>query len=93
MARALSSISDSQTDSVQPGPIQLSASKAVALILITVDMFNPNTESERRFVQVATDCNWTQSETQEVLKVLKDEGFHLEDVHPDLIRLVFCFRN
>ena len=72
-------------------PVQLS--EAVASRLISVEVYNGYTASERKFMQLATDWDWTQSETQSVLKVLKDERFRLEDVRPDLIRRVLLFEN
>ncbi len=83
-ARALSRLSASQTDYKPPVPVQLS--EAMARRLISVEFYNDFTDSEREFVQLATDWDWTQSETQVVLKVLKDKRFLLEDVRPDLIR-------
>ena len=90
-ARALSRLPASQTDFVPPVPVQLS--EAVARRLISVEVYNGYTASERKFMQLATDWDWTQSETQAVLKVLKDERFRLEDVRPDLIRRVLLFEN
>ena len=72
-------------------PVQLS--EAVASRLISVKVYNGYTTSERKFMQLVTDWDWTQSETQAVLKVLKDERFQLENVRPDLIRRVFLFEN
>jgi len=65
----------------------------VASRLITVKVYHDYTDSERKFMQLATDWDWTQSETQAVLKILKDERFRLEDVRPDLIRRVLLFEN
>jgi hypothetical protein len=90
-ARALSRLPTSQTDCVPPVPVQFS--EAVASRLISVEVYNDYTASERKFMQLATDWDWTQSETQSVLKVLKDERFRLEDVRPDLIRRVLLFEN
>jgi hypothetical protein len=90
-ARALSRLPASQTDFVPPVPVQLS--EAVASRLISVEVYNGYTASERKFMQLATDWDWTQSETQAVLKVLKNERFRLENVRPDLIRRVLLFEN
>ncbi len=61
--------------------------------LISVEVYIGYTASERKFLQLATDWDWTQSEMQAVLKVLKDERFRLEYVRPDLIRRVLLFEN
>ena len=90
-ARALSRLPASQTDFVPPVPVQLS--EAVASRLNSVEVYNGFTASERNFVQLATDWDWTQSETEAVLKILKEERFRLEDVRPDLIRRVLLFKN
>ncbi len=90
-ARTLSRLPASQTDFVPPVPVQLS--EAVASRLISVEVYNDYTVSERKFVQSATNWDWTQSETQAVLKVLKNERFRLENVHPDFIRQVLLFEN
>ena len=87
-ARALSRLPASQTDFVPPVPVQLS--EAVASRLISVEVYNDFTASERKFVQLATDWDWTQSETQ---AVLRDERSRLEEVRPDLIRRVRLFEN
>ncbi len=71
-------------------PVQLS--EAVASRLISVEVYNGYTTSERKFMQLATNWDWTQSETQAVLKILKDERFRLENARPDLIRRVL-FKN
>ncbi len=75
----------------QSVPVQLS--EAVASRLISVEVYNDYTASERKFVQLATDWDWTQSETQAVLKILKDKHFQLENVRPDLIRRVLLFEH
>ncbi len=72
-----------------PVPVQLS--EAVAHCLISVEFYNDYTDSESKFVHLATDWDWTQSETQAILKVLKDEYFRLEDIRQDLIRRVLLF--
>ena len=90
-ARAPSKLPASQTDFVPPIPVQLS--EAVASRLISVEVYNVYTASERKFVQLATDWDWTHSETQAVLKVLKNKRLRLEDVRPDLIRRVLLFKN
>jgi hypothetical protein len=51
-ARALSRLPASQTDFVPPVPVQLS--EAVACRLISVEVYNDYTASERKFVQLAT---------------------------------------
>ena len=79
----LSRLPASQTAFVPPVPVQLS--EVVARRLIFVEIYNAYTDSEHKFVQLATDWDWTQSETQAVLEVLKDKRFWLEDVHQDLI--------
>ncbi len=86
LPRALSRLPAAQTDYVPPVPVELS--EAVARRLVSVEVYNDCTDSEHQFVQLATDWDWTQSETQAVIKVLKDERFWLEDVRPDLIRRV-----
>ncbi len=85
-ARALSRLSASHTDDVPPVPVQLS--EAVARRLISVEV---NNDYKLKFVPLATDWDWTESETQAVLKVLKDERFRLEDLRPDLIKRVLRF--
>ncbi len=52
-ARALSRLPASRTDFVPPVPVQLS--EAVASRLISVEVYNDYTNSERNFVQLATD--------------------------------------
>ncbi len=52
-ARALSRLPASQTDFVPPMPFQLS--EAVASCLISVEVYNDYTASERKFVQLATN--------------------------------------
>ena len=84
---AISSLPPS--DFVAPAPIPLSDS--VARILIPVEAYSEYSESERQFVQLATVRDWTQSETHDVLKVLKDVRFRLEDIRPDLLRRVSVF--
>ena len=59
--------------------------------MIPVEAYSEYSESERRFVQLATVRDWTQSETHDVLKVLKDVRFRLEDIRPDLLRRVSVF--
>ncbi len=56
-ARALSRLPASQTDCVPPVSQCLfsSLSEAVASRLISVEVYNEYTASERRFVQLATD--------------------------------------
>ena len=78
---AISSLPPS--DFVAPAPVPLSDS--VARNLIPVEAYGEYSESERRFIQLVTVRNWTQSETHDVLKVLKDVRFRLEDIRPDLL--------
>ena len=52
-AQALSRLLASQTIFVPPVPLQLS--EAVARRLIFVEVYNDYTDSERKFVQLATD--------------------------------------
>ena len=59
--------------------------------MIPVEAYSEYSESERRFIQLATVRDWTQSETHDVLKVLKDLLFRLEDIRPDLLRRVSVF--
>ncbi len=72
-------------------PVQLS--EAMACRLIFVEVYNDYRDSERKFMQLATDLDWTQSKTQAVLKLSKDERFRLEDGRPDLIRRVLLSEN
>ncbi len=88
-ARALSRLPTSQTDLVPPVPVQLS--EAAARRLISVKVYNDYKDSERKFVQLATDLDCTQSEMQSVLKVIKEERFQLEDFRLDFIRQVLFF--
>ena len=74
---------------VAPAPVPWSDS--VARNLIPVEAYSEYSESERRFIQLATVRDWTQSETHDVLKVLKDVRFRLEDIRPDLLRRVSVF--
>ena len=84
---AISSLPPS--DFVAPAPVPWSDS--VARHLIPVEAYSEYSESERRFVQLATVRDWVQSETHDVLKVLKDVRFRLEDIRPDLLRRVSVF--
>ena len=84
---AISSLPPS--DFVAPAPVPWSDS--VARNLIPVEVYSEYSESERRFIQLATVRDWTQSETHDVLKVLKDVLFRLEDIRPDLLRRVSVF--
>ncbi len=77
---AISSLPPS--DFVAPAPVPWS--DTVARNLIPVEAYSEYSESERRFIQLATVCDLTQSETHNVLKVLKDVLFRLEDIRPDL---------
>jgi hypothetical protein len=78
---AISSLPPS--DFVAPAPVPWSDS--VARNLIPVEAYSEYSESERRFIQLAAIRDWTQSETHDVLKVLKDVRFRLEDIRPDLL--------
>ena len=84
---AISSLPPS--DFVAPAPVPLS--DLVARNLIPVEVYSEYSEPERRFVQLTTVRDWTQSETHDVLKVLKDVRFRLEDIRPDLLRRVSVF--
>ncbi len=54
-------------DFVAPAPVPLSDS--VARNLIPVEAYSEYSESERRFIQLATVRDWTQSETHDVLNL------------------------
>ncbi len=81
---AISSLPPS--DFVAPVPVPWSDS--VARNLIPVEAYSEYSESERRFIQLATVRDWTQSETHDVLKVLKDVLFLLEDICTYFVRRV-----
>jgi hypothetical protein len=61
------------SDFVAPAPVPWSDS--VARNLIPVEAYSEYSESERWFIQFATVRVWTQSETHDVLKVLKEVRF------------------
>ena len=90
IAQATFSIQQLEPDVFAP-PVPVPLSESLARSLIPMELYSQYTESERLFVQLATTRDWTQSETNKVLKVLKDSRFHLEDVRPDLLRRVSDF--
>ena len=64
--------------------------EAVSLGLIQAadDRFSSYTESERVFLRHSTLHDWTQAQTQETLKLLRDPAFKTEDLASDVLRKV-----
>ena len=64
--------------------------EAVRLGLIPAadDRFSSYTESERLFLRHSTLHDWTQAQTQETLKLLRDPAFKTEDLASDVLRKV-----
>ena len=46
------------------------------------------TESDRLFIGLSTKLNWPQDQAREVLSVLRNPKFSLDDLQPDLLRQV-----
>ena len=68
--------------------------EAVRLGLIPAadDRFSSYTESERLFLRHSTLYDWTQAQTQETLKLLRDPAFKTEDLSSDVLRRVSVIR-
>ena len=86
--RALSrlKVPDSESDIVID-PSHVDVSDAVSRGLLPVPQHSGNyTASERVFLDMGTRLNWPQEQAHDVLAALRDPRFHLEDLHPDLLR-------
>ena len=52
------------------------------------DVYSQYNVTERMFLSMSTDRNWTQNEAREVLEVLLDPRFRIEDLGADVLRRV-----
>ena len=78
-------IPDSESNIVIVPP-HVDVSDAVSRGLLPIPQQSNYTASERMFLDMGTRLNWPQEQAHDVLAVLRDPRFHLEDLHPDLLR-------
>ena len=55
------------------------------LLLVQDDVYSQYNVTERMFLSMSTDRNWTQNEAREVLEVLLDPRFRIEDLGADVL--------